>query len=161
MAVPELDFAAILTTLSEHGVDFIVVGGVGAVLQGAPVSTFDIDLVHSLDDDNVDRLLRALAVLDARYRGRPDVLRPERSQLSSPGHQLLMTTAGPLDLLGSIGNRSRYEDLIGSAVDLLVLSDLTVKVLDLEKLIEIKEQTGRDKDKATLPILRQTLRERR
>jgi hypothetical protein len=30
-------------------------------------------------------------------------------------------------------------------------------VLSLEKLIEVKEMTGRDKDRAMLPVLRRTL----
>jgi hypothetical protein len=42
-------YIAVLRTLSEHRVDFIVVGGVGAVLQGAPIMTFDLDVVHSTD----------------------------------------------------------------------------------------------------------------
>jgi hypothetical protein len=38
------DFLEILKVLSRHKVDFIIVGGVCAVLHGAPVSTFDLDL---------------------------------------------------------------------------------------------------------------------
>ena len=56
---PKPDFLAILQTLAKHQVDFIVVGGVGAVLQGAPISTFDLDVVHSRTSDNIDRLLVA------------------------------------------------------------------------------------------------------
>ena len=65
---PKPDFLAILQTLTEHQVDSIVVGGIGAVLQGAPVSTFDLDVVHSRTTDNVDRLLATLKALNARYR---------------------------------------------------------------------------------------------
>jgi hypothetical protein len=72
-----------------------------------------------------------------------------------------MTTAGPLDLLGSVGRGRRYEDLIPNVVELEIETDLTVKVLDLETLIEVKEETGRDKDRAVLPVLRRTLDERR
>jgi hypothetical protein len=49
---PKPDFLAILQTLAHHKVEFIVVGGVCAVLQGAPISTFDLDLVHSRASDN-------------------------------------------------------------------------------------------------------------
>lgn len=35
------EFATILDVLSQHGVSFIVVGGVAAVLSGAPVNTLD------------------------------------------------------------------------------------------------------------------------
>jgi hypothetical protein len=53
--VPETistDFLAILRTLAAHKVDFIVVGGVCAVLQGAPVNTFDLDIVRSREGGN-------------------------------------------------------------------------------------------------------------
>jgi hypothetical protein len=52
---------AILRALVEHHVDFIVVAGVGAVLQGAAIATFDLDVVHSAEAANVERLLAALA----------------------------------------------------------------------------------------------------
>ena len=57
------DFRAILRTLRRHQVDFIVVGGVCGVLQGAPINTFDLDVVHSRDPKNLDRLLKALEAL--------------------------------------------------------------------------------------------------
>ena len=62
------DFLAILRTLARHRVEYIVVGGVAAVLQGAPISTFDLDLVHSRQPGNIVRLLKALETLEARYR---------------------------------------------------------------------------------------------
>lgn len=42
------DFLEILRTLSEYKVDFIVVGGVCAVLHGAPMTTFDLPLRRQL-----------------------------------------------------------------------------------------------------------------
>jgi hypothetical protein len=43
-----LRFLDILRVLSRHRVEFILVGGVAAILEGAPVSTFDLDImVHS------------------------------------------------------------------------------------------------------------------
>ncbi len=58
------DFKKILVS---NEVDFIVVGGVCAVLHGAPVTTFDLDLVHSRVPDNLDRLILSLNALDAYY----------------------------------------------------------------------------------------------
>ena len=37
----ERNFAGLLRALHDGRVDFILVGGLAAVLQGAPVSTFD------------------------------------------------------------------------------------------------------------------------
>jgi len=141
-------------------VDFIVVGGICGVLHGAPVTTFDLDLVHSRSQDNLNRLISALEELDPYYRGRGDQrLKPGLSHLSSPGHQLLMTTFGPLDLLGAIGIGHSYDDLMKHTV-VLEVGGLQVQVLDLETLIEVKKETISDKDKAVIPILERTLQEK-
>ena len=60
MATGRPSIRAALDVLSAHAVDFIVVGGVAAVLGGAPISTFDVDIVHARDDANVARLVSAL-----------------------------------------------------------------------------------------------------
>jgi predicted nucleotidyltransferase len=158
---PYSDFIKILRTLSKHNVQFIIVGGVCAVLHGAPVTTFDLDVVHARDADNLERLLAALHELEAYYRDRPgQKLKPKLSHIASPGHQLLMTNAGPLDLLGTIGNKLSYRDLIRNT-DTLKADDLTVRILSLPYLIAIKEGVGRDKDKAVLSILKQTNKEKK
>ena len=40
-------FLEILKVLSRHEAEFILVGGMAAILEGAPVSTFDLDTVFS------------------------------------------------------------------------------------------------------------------
>lgn len=64
------EFATILNVLSQHRVSFIVVGGVAAVLSGAPVNTLDTDVLIERSPENLDRLLAALVELDAFYRDR-------------------------------------------------------------------------------------------
>jgi predicted nucleotidyltransferase len=160
MGVPSPDYLALLRTLVGHGVDFIIVGGVSAVLHGAPVTTFDLDVVHSRTPDNIGHLLSALHDLDAYYRGRGDQkLQPTLARLDSPGHQLLMTRLGPLDLLGTIGAGHDYKDLLEHTLELQV-SGMPVRILDLETLIRTKVELGRDKDRAVIPILRRTLEEK-
>jgi hypothetical protein len=151
-------FADALRVLVEHEVDFLVVGGVAAVLQGAPVSTLDLDVLYSPAAGNLARLEAALASMDAKYRdpaGR--LIRPDAARLASGGHHLLSTSMGPVDALGSVGAGQTYEQLLGRSVE-IAAGDLRVRVLDLAALIETKEQAGREKDRATLPILRETLR---
>jgi hypothetical protein len=158
---PSPDFLALLRALLEHKVDFIVVGGVCGVLHGAPLSTFDLDIVHSRAAGNLERLMKTLEALGARYRtpGHEKV-KPSRSHLSSPGHQLLMTTAGPLDLLGTIGKGHAYDDLIAETVELDLGAALRVRVLELPALIRVKEETAQEKDRAQLALLRRTLEEK-
>jgi hypothetical protein len=147
-----------LELLGGHGVELVVVGGIAAVLQGVPLVTFDLDVVHRRTAENVDRLLAALEELGARYRRDPRGLAPSRDTLMGPGHHLLSTRLGPLDVLGAVANGLVFEDLVADTVT-LELADLRVPVLDLARLIAVKEATGRPKDLAVLPILKATLEE--
>ncbi len=133
------------------------------MLEGAPVNTFDLDIVHSRQPENVARLLDALESLDAVYRSYGEQrLRPQISHLSSPGRQLLITRFGPLDVLGSIGRSRSYDDLLPHTVDIDAGVGLRLRVLNLETLIAVREEVGGAKDAATCPfwpILRRTLEE--
>lgn len=158
---PEPDFLAILHVLSRHDVDFVVVGGVAATIQGVPVTTFDIDIVHSRESSNVRRLLSALKELDAVYRfPRERRLAPNESHLSSGGHNLLETKFGPLDVLGTIGKDHDWAELAATSDSVQLDSTLLIAVLDLPTQITIKEEVGGEKDALMLPILRRTLAER-
>ncbi len=152
-------FAEILRLLAESEVEFVVVGMTAGVLQGAPVTTVDLDVVHRRSRENVARLLRVLSELDAVYRHDPRRLRPQESHLVGPGHQLLTTTHGDLDCLGEIGEGVGYEELLGRTVEMKLSGGRTVRVLNLPALIEAKERAGRPKDLAALPVLRAALDE--
>jgi hypothetical protein len=158
---PSVDYRAILRTLCHEGVDFIVVGGVSAVLQGAPLATFDLDVVHSRQPENLARLMAALEELDAHYRipGRQH-MKPGFSHLASEGHQLLMTRFGPLDLLGVIGRSRDYNQLLAETEEMEIGGGLRVRVLSLQLLVRSKEETGQEKDRAALPLLRRVLEEK-
>lgn len=156
------DYLALLGALTGHCVDFIVVDGVCAVLHGAPVASFDLDVVHSRTPENVSKLHSALEALDASSRAHPDRrLRPEPSHLASSGHQLLMTRFGPLDLLGAVGAGRSFEDLLPETEEMQLTPDLMIRVLKLESLIRLKEQMSHEKDLAALPLLRRTLAEKK
>ena len=152
-------FREILELLNKHEVEFIVVGGVAAVIQGAPVTTFDLDALVRVSEENADRLIRALADLDARYREHRSRLSPTKEDILAGGHLLLLTRAGPLDVLGFIGDKERYEDLLdrSSQVAMTVGKFL---VLDLEELVRQKKGSSRAKDRAMLELLEEVLRQR-
>ena len=63
MPAPAANYLAILKTLHQHKVKFIIVGGVCAVLHGAPLATFDLDVVHSREPDNLTRPYRVPAAM--------------------------------------------------------------------------------------------------
>jgi hypothetical protein len=150
-------FLGLLRVLLRHGVDFFVVGGVAAQLEGAPILTLDLDVLYDKSPDNLDRLLAALRELKARYRdpaGRH--LEPDREKLETLRMHLLLTELGALDLLGVIGKDLDFQDLTGRTIS-YELGESRVRVLELAAVIETKAQANREQDRAVLPVLRQTL----
>ena len=159
--MPDGDFLTALHALHEGGVEFAVVGGLAAVLQGAPVGTLALEIVPGRDDANVARLLRVLDALGAIYRMQPERrLKPDASHLSSPGHHNLITNCGPLDVLGTIGRGLGYEDLLPHTSEMEIGGGARVRVLNLATIVALKEELGGEKDRAALPILRRTLEQK-
>lgn len=157
-----MNFLGVLRDLARERIDFIVVGGVASVLQGAGHTTFDLDLVHSRERGNRERLHALLVKLQARYREHlPKDLRPALEDLDSDGHLLLLTEHGPLDLLGRIEGDAGFGELEPCSDWMEIGEGLRVRVLKLEEIIRRKERSGREKDREQLPLLRRTLEERR
>jgi len=149
----QADLAALIEILTSEGVEFIVVGGAAAVLHGAPTSTIDLDIVHRQTADNVNRLLSVLKRLDTIYRdpaGRHII--PTEDDLMGIGQLNLITELGPLDPLCRLHDGRGFDELITHTV-IMSDGDVSICVLDLETLIEIKESTKRPRDQLVLPLL--------
>jgi hypothetical protein len=160
--MPESDFQRALRALHEGGVEFVIVGGLAAVLNGAPVDTLDLDIVPARDEENLSRLLRVLDAIDAIYRIQPSRrLKPDASHLRSSGHQNLVTTCGYLDVLGTIGRGLGYQELLPHTIEMEIGEGVRVRVLDLATIIALKEELAGEKDLAVLPTLRRTLEQKR
>jgi hypothetical protein len=157
MADPKL--LEILRVLAGQQVELIIVGGMAAVIGGAPVITHDLDLLRRRSPQNVAGLLAALEQLDAVFRGDARRLRPNASHLTGPGHLLLSTRFGQLDLLGSIEEDTSYEDLLPDTYE-VAIEELTVRVVTLERLLVIKRQLARPKDRLMALQIEATIEER-
>ena len=156
----DLSFRKILELLNKHEVEFIVVGGVAAVIQGAPVTTFDLDALVRVSEENATRLKAALDELDARYRQHQSTIKPGEKDILAGGRLLLMTRAGPLNVLGFIGDQERYEDLIGASSKVSIGSG-SIQVLNLDEVIRQKKATDRPKDRAVIELLDEVLHRQR
>jgi hypothetical protein len=155
-----IKFLPILRALATRKVDFVLIGGVAAVVRGAPITTLDIDIVHLRSEDNVARLGSALAELGAWYREHPDRKPgPELGLMLGRGHHLFMTHEGPLDVIGETVDGLTFEELDRRSDTFELEPGLRVRVLSLQELVRIKESLFRDKDKLTLAILRQVLKD--
>ena len=151
------DLSTLLERLLAADVAFVLVGGLAAVVQGAPITTLDVDIVHARTEENVDRLLAFLASVGARYRNRPGPpLPPSRNALLGPGHSLFMTDLGPLDVLGAIEGGADFEQLVPLSLSIKV-AGFSLRVLSLETIVGFKRASADPKDKLRLPILEAVL----
>jgi hypothetical protein len=144
-----------LEVLISHRVRFIVIGGFGAQLLGAPLITQDLDVCYSRDDENLERLAAALRELHATLRGAPaDVpFKLDPKTLKAGNHFTFLTDAGALDILGSpSGARGGYEELLPTAEE-VDLDAYRVKVASIDDLITMKRSADRPKDRAVLEEL--------
>ena len=107
------DSRLILDGLCDAGVGFVVVGMTAGVMLGAPVVTFDVDILHRRTPENIDRLLGWLLSHGAYHRFdlQNRRLPPRRNQLSGTGPINLQTDLGKLDVLRelSLGEGRRFE----------------------------------------------------
>jgi hypothetical protein len=123
--------------------------------------TQDVDILYRIEPSNLVRLEAALLPLDAVTRDDPRRVRFAISHLQTKGHQWTITTAGALDVPGSVNKEELlFEDLLPHT-DRMTFDGLEVRVLRLAKLVELKRQLGRPKDLAVLPLLEATLKERK
>lgn len=148
--------------LDRHGVEYVLIGGLAAVLHGSPLPTVDADICPSGDYDNLRRLAGALEDLDARVRT-PDTaegVRFPRDAKFLSGVTLLnlVTRAGDLDLTFTPAGTAGYADLAARSGSVLV-HGVSVPVASLEDVIRSKEAANRPKDLRALPTLRQLLEE--
>ncbi len=152
------ELSTLLERLLATDIEFVLVGGLAAVVQGAPITTFDVDIVHRRSPGNVDQLLTFLAGVGARYRGRPEPpLPPSRAALLGSGHSRFMTDLGPLDVLGAIESGAAYDDLVPRSVT-VAIAGRSLHVLSLEAIVALKRSSADPKDKLRLPMLEAVLR---
>ena len=137
----------LLVTLADARVAFVIVGGVAARAHGSARITQDVDIVYSRSDDNIARLVAALAPFQPYLRGAPRGLPFEWSVATVRAglNFTLTTTVGDIDLLGDIAGGGTYEELLPHTIEPTVFGR-PIRVLDLPWLIHVKRAAGRPKD---------------
>jgi hypothetical protein len=153
------DFEGLLAALSDHKVDFVVIGGVALVVQGSARTTADLDICYSRDPENLKRLADALAARKPTLRGAPPDLpfRWDARTLSMGLNFTLETDLGWIDLLGEVTGVGSYAEVSAAAND-MDLYGRRARVLGLDGLERAKKAAGRVKDLADLAEIREIRR---
>jgi hypothetical protein len=155
----ELDLERLLRALVDGKVDFVVIGGIAAVLHGSARATFDLDICFANDAANLDALGRVLTGLGARLRGVAEDVPfiADGATLKRVDVLTLTTIAGDLDVLRVLSGAPRY-DVLRAHADRFDVGGFEVRVASVEDLIAMKTAAGRDKDLSDVAELEAILR---
>ena len=136
---------ALLSVLAEHGIRFVLVGGVALQLHGFSGATRDVDVTIALDSENEQRVVAALEALQAR----PFMT----GGLGSAFH----TRLGALEIMRSTDGIGDYDAWARNATTFRLAGGLEVQVGRPSDLLFSKEVAGRVKDTEALPRIRAEL----
>jgi len=158
----QTDFAEALTVLKAGGVEFIIVGGVAAILNGLGYTTYDLDVVYSRERANIQKLVRCLEPYSPYPRGAPPGLpfKLDERTVRMGLNFTLVTTFGDLDLLGEVTAIGGYRELLPHSKEVLAFGVRCWRA-DLEPLIRMKRAAGRPKDFEIIAQLQALLEERK
>ena len=143
--------ARIAGLLERHGLEAILIGNAAAALQGAPVSTVDLDFLFRKTPSNVKKLKQVAAELGAMLM-RPAYPVSDLFRIETSDHSLL------LDFVTVMHGVRSFEGLRKRSRTVR-FGDSTIQVADLADIIKSKKAAGRPQDVAVLGLLEKTLEE--
>jgi hypothetical protein len=148
-----LDAERILRALADHGVDYVLIGGLAVQTHGHVRTTNDADLIPAPDPANLKRLAGALRSLDARVLnpGEEDTLVTAKMLPRATIWQFV-TRDGGVDVMHEVPGSRSYAELSDRALR-VHLGDIEVPVVDLDDLIQMKLARGRPVDIADVAAL--------
>lgn len=160
----EPDYWGLLRVLSEHDVDFVVIGGFAVGMQGYVRATKDVDVVPASTPENLSRLWDAVSSIEARPADwdefDPQELPPfsREGLIENGGNWILYTKLGRLDVMPYVEDDDGelpYEDL-RAAADSESYPEVGHRVwfASVTHLIAMKQHAGRDEDLRDVTALR-------
>jgi len=161
--VTPLNPERLFSTLTRHGVQYVLIGALAARLQGFPRATYDADITPARDPQNLRRLADALQELDARIFTNtiPEGLAFDCSpqMLARADIWNLVTKAGRLDLAFNPSGTTGFADLAPQAVRFEVYGH-TLLAARLEDIIRSKEAANRPQDRQDVEVMKEMLERR-
>jgi hypothetical protein len=146
-----MDVTKILIEVAEafHHVklEAVMIGNAAAAIQGAPVTTMDIDFCVREGDNIVSKLDKIARLLGAELINFGTFF-----QLQAPEKELY------LDFIYNVPGVKSFDALMKKSSKVSFDGCYSLNIASLEDIIRSKKLAGQDKDLAVLPILEKTLK---
>ncbi len=140
--------------LAAAGVRYAIVGGHAVALHGAVRGTVDIDIAINWNRralEKTEHALRSLG-LESRLPLTADDVFSFRDEYVNNRNLLAWSFYNPADLSEQVDVLIDY-DLKGKSTKTLVFEETRMRILALDDLIEMKQQSGRAQDLADVEAL--------
>lgn len=147
MSFDEGFLAELAEALAQANLQVIFIGNAAAILHGVPVMTQDADLMVR-DQPQLQKKLQKFA----------DIFKVSLLKPYEPFSEIIRAVGRPVsvDFVLNLSSGKSFESVRSRAIKVR-LGRRMVWVAGLEDIIAAKEAAGREKDKATLPILKNAL----
>jgi len=150
MEIPDTPLQAnpLLHTLVDHGVDFVVVGGMAGLAHGSAYPTYDLDIAYARDRENIARMVKALGEIGVTLRGAPADLpfQLEQRTFEQGSNFTFDSQYGSFDILGQVAGIRDYDELRAEAIT-TTMEGVEVRIASIDHLIAMKRAANRTKDK--------------
>lgn len=140
-------FLSVLEALNREGVDYVLIGGFAVVLHGSNRMTEDIDICIRNNEENVERLRKALYMV-FKDDSIEEITVPEIENYSviRYGNEDNFT----MDIIGNLGEAFSIENIVSEQIE---VDGVKVRIATLESLYKMKEKTYRPIDQIDLIFL--------
>jgi predicted nucleotidyltransferase len=154
---------SVFSSLNQHEVRYLLVGGLAVAAHGHGRATNDIDLVVALDRENALRAIESLAKLG--YKPAVPVYATDFADAATRKRWVeekgmlvfQMRTGDPLDIPVDlfVSEPFAFVTVYGKAIQAEVFPGVVVPVVPLDTLLAMKRAAGRPQDKEDIRILRE------
>lgn len=162
-AANPLDPERLIAVLAAHDVRYVLIGALGARLQGFPRLTADADITPARDGRNLEHLASALRELGARVftESVPEGLAFDFTARALANAELwnLVTSAGRLDIAFVPSGTTGYDDLARGAI-IYDVNGARLEVARLEDIIRSKQAADRPQDRQDVAVMRELIERR-
>ncbi len=141
-------FEELLEGLSQSNIDYILVGGVAVDICGFSRATLDVDIIVERSKENIQKLLNCLKWFG---EGSSRELNPEDFSLEEGCIRIVEEF--PLDVFTLMRGQT-YQNLFPHSKLFITERGISIRYLNIEGLIKLKEGSMRPKDQLDVQELR-------